>query len=312
MKHINEYIRESLLDDEDDIVNRGIEATIHRTMPEKFVEWVQMENSGWCASAKRMVKNSHFLSKISVIGGRLNLQQFMGLGPFDIKKVTVPIPEDIKLGYVPTFIVSGESETLHKCREQLPTETANFMVVGDVKTGLDNFHIKCMDFQSDPGPHIKNLTLDIYRERPGLVPNEFDVTLGHITSDSDLKNVKINGYKNTTVILSTSTYGPQVALQAKKEVLKIRKTLPDAYVSELFVDVLYDMFPLKWIDKNWKGVDTLILKVNQSNGSWPRGSVSTIISSLRSGDLVLKKVNGEWIAFQKMIKTVEDEYLYFQ
>lgn len=311
MKHIKDIVFESLLDDEDDIVNRGIEATINRTMPEKFTEWVQMEYSGWCASAKRIVKQKSTQDRLAVEDGRLSARKFSGLGPFDIRNTTIPIPKDIKLGYIPSFIVSGESETLHKCREQLPTETANFTVVGDVKTGLDDFRIKCMDFTSDPGPHIKNLTLDIYKERPGLVMNTFDISLGHITSDSDLKNVKINGYKNITVFLSSSTYGPQVAIQAKKEVQKRRKTLPNAYVSDLFVEVLYDIFPLKWIEKNWEGVDTIILKVNQSNGSWPKGSVRVIISNLRSGDLVLKKVNGEWVAFQKMIKTAKDEYRYF-
>ena len=52
MRHIKDIVFESLLDDEDDIMDRGYRATMDKLMPEKFAEWVQMDFSGWPQSSK--------------------------------------------------------------------------------------------------------------------------------------------------------------------------------------------------------------------------------------------------------------------
>ena len=263
-------------------------------------------------SARRMIKNKSVQDCLEVENGRLSIKRFSGMGPLDIRGMTDPIPEDIKLGHIPSLIVSGESEALEKSRDQFPTSVESFTVVGEVKRGLDGFRIQCCDCTIDPGPQIKNLTLDIPTQRPGLRVNKFDLALSHITSDSDIKNIKINGHKCISVMLDGSTYGPEIAMKAKKEVMKLRKSQPNTPVYELFTDVIRDLFPLKWVEKNWVGVETIIFKSNQSANIWPKGSVYEILRYLKTGDLVISKVDSDWIAFQKMIKTPEDEYVYFR
>ena len=152
------------------------------------------------------------------------------------------------------------------------------------------------------------MNLRVPSVRPGLSLKTFEHQYRHITSENDLKNIKVDGVHNITVILADSEYGPQVAIQAKKEVMKLRKKYPNTKIKHLFLQVLQDIFPLDWVEKNWKGVDTIILKVNQTNGMWPKGVPATIVRYLRTGDLVLKKTNGKWEVFQKMVKTEEDEY----
>lgn len=310
MRHIKDIVCESLLDDDDDIMDRGYQATIDALMPEKFVEWVQMENSGWPQSSRRMVKSNTGSKSIKVEDGRLSIVNFAGVGPFSLKSNVIPIPKDIKLGHISSMVVTGESEVLDLARknDQLPTSVTNFTICGSVKHGLDNLDIECCDCVVDPGPVIKNMTLRVPSTRPGLNLNTFEHQYRHITSENDLKNMKIDGFHNITVILADSAYGPTVAALAKKEVMKLRKKYPYEKVKNLFLQVLLGMFPLDWIDKNWKGVDTIILKVNQTNGYWPKGSPREIIHNLRSGDLVLNKRNGNWEVFQKMVKTEDDEY----
>lgn len=310
MRHIKDIVFESLLDDEDDIMDRGYQSTMDRLMPEKFAEWVQMDFSGWPQSSKRMAKSNTASKSIKVKDGRLSIENFSAFGPFSLKSNIIPIPEDIKLGHISSMVVTGESEVLDLARknDQLPTSVTNFTICGSVKHGLDNFDIECCDCTIDPGPVIKNMTLRVPSSRPGLTLNTFEHQYRHITSENDLKNIKIDGVHNITVILADSEYGPQVAVQAKKEVMKLRKKYPNTKIKHLFLQVLQDIFPLDWIEKNWKGVDTLILKVNQTNGMWPKGVPATIVRYLRTGDLVLKKTNGKWEVFQKMVKTEEDEY----
>lgn len=310
MRHIKDIVFESLLDDEDDIMDRGYRATMDKLMPEKFAEWVQMDFSGWPQSSKRMAKSNTASKSIKVKDGRLSIENFSALGPFSLKSNIIPIPEDIKLGHISSMVVTGESEVLDLARKnnQMPTSVVYFTICGSVKHGLDNFDIECCDCTIDPGPVIKNMTLRVPSSRPGLSLNTFDHQYRHITSENDLKNIKIDGVHNITVILADSAYGPTVATLAKKEVMKLRKKYPNTKIKHLFLQVLQDIFPLDWIEKNWKGVDTIILKVNQTNGSWPKGVPAMIVRYLRTGDLVLKKTNGKWEVFQKMVKTEEDEY----
>lgn len=310
MKHLQDIIAESILDDIDNIMNRTHQEVVNRMMPERFVEWVQMENSGWSQSCKRMAKSNTASKSIKVKDGRLSIENFSALGPFGLKSGVIPIPEDIKLGHIGSMVIAGESEALDSARknDQLPTSVVHFNICGSVKHGLDNFDIECCDCNIDLGPVIKNLNLRVPSTRPGLNLNTFEHQYRHITSENDLKNIKIDGFHNITVILANSEYGPQVATQAKKEVMKLHKKYPNAKIKNLFLQVLQDIFPLDWIEKNWKGVDTLILKVNQTNGYWPKGVPANIVRLLRTGDLVLKKTNGKWEVFQKMLKTEEDEY----
>jgi hypothetical protein len=302
MIHINQYIKESLLDDEDDIFNNAGDAIEHRILPEIFKKWVWTEDSGWTTSARRAVKHPTSSSKIRIVNGRLDTYKLL-CGPFSVSEGTIPIPEEISLEYVPSFIVCGDGDVVKQCWDQLPRKTASFSMHKTQRV-MDGFRIQCFDCLIDSRCKVKDLTLDVPGRRAGGV-NNFELHFYHLQSEEDLKNIRVNGVHNICVRIDASEYATKVVAQLKKDVSKLRKKNPNVPVNDLFLESIKKYLPLDWIDENWKGINTIVIKRHSSSDHsvfWLHDTPQVIRESIKHGECVLTRENGSWVVIQKLTR----------
>lgn len=295
MKKEMKDVKESLLDDE--VFDRGSKVAMDAYSKEKFVEWVLQPESGWAQSYKHQLK-VRANDKIQIDkDGRISTYWDSFSGPYTIREENNPMPDVVKLGSVRTLVFGSKPNWFEKMRDHLPTRAVLIQVCKDFKT-FNDFEFETCDFSSS-GVSIKNLTLHFPSTRPGLSLNEFNCKLSHVKSESDIKEIMIDGVRNILVDFSGYGYGENITKKVKDDVKVMMKHYPEADVDELIMKSLKKFFPLDWINAYWSGIQTIAF----NSKLVPKHQYEGVLDTLKSGDfLIYKDRVGKWCVHHRLFR----------
>ena len=288
-------IKESLLDDE--VFDRGSKVAMDEYAKEKFVEWVIRPESGWAQSYKHQLK-ARVNDKIQIDkDGRISTYWDSFSGPYTIREENEPMPDIVKLGSVRTLVFGSKPNWFEKMRDHLPTRAVLVQVCSNFKT-FNDFEFETCDFSSS-GVSIKNLTLHFPGTRPGLTLNEFNCHLSHVKSESDIKEIMIDGVRNILVDFTGWGYGENITKKVKDDVKVMMKRYPETDVDDLIMTSLKKFFPLDWVNAYWSGIQTIAF----SSKLLPKHQYEGVLDTLKSGDfLIYKDKVGKWCVHHRLFR----------
>lgn len=286
MKHLHKFISESLLDIEDNFQQLDDLALKHA-----FLNW-------WKA-----LDYTKRHTNIEIKDGKLNLDD----SSIYVDENTGLLPESIKFGEVRTFTIQNNQQFFDKCKSQFPHAVRQLSIEGiDVK----DFKIEVLnaDFWGNIKT-IKNVTLTIPEQRPGLTRNVFYINFQ--TTKRNIEGLKINGSNNIIVNSMDCEIGNYIINQVKKEVADYRrKNGHFKYQNDLdnfIMEVIYKHLPMDHINEHWKGVRRIIFKDKSGGLRNGIGLGFAKDSYLKPGDFMIEKMVGgmkhdQWVPLQKMFK----------
>lgn len=281
MKHLYDIITESILDVEDNMSELD-----DIVLKQAFLDW-------WKA-----LDYTKRHTNIEIKDGEINLDD----SSIYVDENTELLPSSIKFGNVRTFTIKNNQQFFDKCKSQFPYATRQLSIGGiDVKDF--KMEVLNVDFWKDVKT-IKNVTLTIPEQRPGLTRNVFHINFK--TTKRNIEGLKIDGVNNIIINSTDCEIGNFMVNQIKYEVSSYkRKNGPFKSRLELdkfIMEMIYKHLPMDHIDKHWKGVRRIIFK--DKSGGLRNGIGLGFASSsyLKPGDFMIEKIQNEWVPFQKMFK----------
>lgn len=237
-------------------------------------------------------------TNIEIVDGRINLDD----SSVYVDEDTELLPESIKFGNVRTFTLKNNQQFFDKCKSQFPHAVRQLSIAGiDVK----DFKIEVLnaDFLKDIKT-LKNVTLTIPEQRPGLTRNVFYINFQ--TTKRNIEGLKINGVNNIIINSTDCEIGNFMVNQIKYEVSSYKRKngqfKNQLELEKFIMEMIYKHLPMDHIDEHWKGVRRIIFK-DKSGGL--RNGVGLGFASnsyLKPGDFMIEKIQNEWVPFQKMFK----------
>lgn len=281
MKHLYDIIAESILDVEDNMSRLDDIA-----LKQAFLDWWSVPES------------LKLHTDVEIKGGKINLDD----SSVYINVDTPLLPSSIKFGVVRNFSIKDNQQFFDKCKTQFPHMTRQLSIAGiDVK----DFQIEVLnaDFLQDVKT-IKNVTLIIPEQRPGLTRNIFYINFQ--TTKRNIEGLKINGVNNIIINSTDCEIGNFMVNQIKYEVSSYkRKNGPfknQLELNKFIMETIRKHLPMDHIDKYWKGVRRIIFKDKSGGLRNGVGLGFAHDSYLKPGDFMIEKIQNEWIPFQKMFK----------
>lgn len=237
-------------------------------------------------------------TNIEIVDGRINLDD----SSVYVDEDTELLPGSIKFGNVRTFTIKNNQQFFDKCKSQFPHAVRQLSIAGiDVK----DFKIEVLnaDFLKDIKT-LKNVTLTIPEQRPGLTRNVFYINFQ--TTKRNIEGLEINGVNNIIINSTDCEIGNFMVNQIKYEVSSYKRKngqfKNQLELEKFIMEMIRKHLPMDHIDEHWKGVRRIIFK-DKSGGL--RNGVGLGFASnsyLKPGDFMIEKIQNEWVPFQKMFK----------
>ena len=282
MKHLQDIIAESILDVEDNM--RKLDDV---ALKQAFLDW-------W-----GVTEPTKKYAIINTYNGRISLE-----GSIYIDKDTALLPEFVKFDEVRRFDITDNQRFFNKCKPQFP-KMVRFLSFDGID--VHNLEIEALDVSfCKKVKSIKNVTISIPEQRPGLTRNIFYVDFN--TSMRNIKGLKIRSHGKNIIVNSSNggELGNFMTNQIKYEVSSHkRKNGPFESRYELnkfIMEMIYKHIPLDYIDEHWEGVRRIIFKDRSGGLHNGVGLGFSNESYLKSGDFMIEKIEGEWRPFQKMFR----------
>ena len=281
MKHLQDIIAESILDIEDNMSKLDDIA-----LKQAFLDWWDVTGP-----MKRY-------ANIDIYDGRIRLNESIY-----IYKNTELLPEFVKFGEVRNFEITDNQKFFDKCKSQFP-KMVRFLSFEGID--VHDLEIEALDVTFHKRvKSIKNVTISIPEQRPGLTRNIFYIKFN--TSMRNIKGLKIQSSgKNIIINADDGELGNFMVNQIKYEVSAYkRKNGPFESRHELnkfIMEMIYKHIPLDYIDEYWEGARRIVFKDKSGD---LRNGVGLGFGNeiyLKPGDFMIEKIKGEWMPFQKMFK----------
>lgn len=276
---------ESLLDVEDNISKSDDIA-----LKQSFLDWLPINDS--------MKKYTE--QEIKISDNKIGYE-----GLVSIDKYTKLLPKFIKIDWVRTLSIYDNQQFFDSCKSQLPSRVRSLTISG---IDIQDFEIETFNADFYRGS-IKNVTLTIPEQRPGLTRNVFYINFQ--TTKRNIEGLKINGVNNIIVNSIDCEIGNFMVNQIKYEVSSYKRKNGQFKsrneLDKFIMEMIYKYLPMDHIDKYWKGVRRIIFKDKSGGLRNGVGLGFARDSYLKPGDFMIEKMVGgmkhdQWVPIQKMFK----------